>query len=167
MKLNLGCSDAQHPDFIGVDIWEPPWATAENFIKADLRKKWPFPDSSVKQLRANDIFEHLPHKVTTMNEAWRVLKPGGLLELFVPTTDGRGAFQDPTHVSFWTPNDIWYFSDHWAEWRRFHEAYGIKANFRVSNAANAAVAQAMIDAGHRVYQPGEVWKLQITLVAIK
>ena len=23
---------------------------------------------------------------------------------------GRGAFQDPTHVSFWNPNSFWYYT---------------------------------------------------------
>ena len=28
----------------------------------------------------------------------------------VPSTDGRGAFQDPTHVSFWNSNSFWYYT---------------------------------------------------------
>lgn len=27
------------------------------------------------------------------------------------STDGRGALQDPTHVSFWNPNSFWYYTD--------------------------------------------------------
>ena len=27
-----------------------------------------------------------------------------------PSTDGRGAFQDPTHVSFWNSNSFWYYT---------------------------------------------------------
>jgi SAM-dependent methyltransferase len=168
IRLNLGCSDAIHPDFLGVDIWTPPWATPENFRKADLRKKWPFEDSSVDEIRAHDIFEHLPSKVHTMNEAHRILKPGGILDLFIPTTDGRGAFQDPTHVSFWTPNDLFYFCDYYAEWIRFHEAYGIEARFRVEGTKEGQpnIANAMIDQGHREW-PGKVWKLKIRLEAVK
>lgn len=177
MNVNLGCSDSLHPDFLNVDIWEPPGAIAPEgdtwagrFVKADLRKRWPWPDSSIDVIRAHDVFEHLPQKVTTMNEAWRVLKPGGLLELFVPTTDGRGAFQDPTHVSFWTPNDLYYYVDYdgnWDRcWLRFHEAYGIKCRFQIDGAPNAGIANMMVEKAHREY-PGKVWKLQITLVAVK
>jgi hypothetical protein len=32
------------------------------------------------------------------------------MEILVPSTDGRGAFQDPTHVSFWNANTFAYFS---------------------------------------------------------
>ena len=28
-----------------------------------------------------------------------------------PSTDGRGAFQDPTHVAFYNENSFWYFTD--------------------------------------------------------
>lgn len=46
-----------------------------------------------------------------MNEAFRVLAPGGFLFMEVPSTDGRGAFQDPTHISFFNENSIWYYTD--------------------------------------------------------
>jgi SAM-dependent methyltransferase len=166
MKLNLGCSDALHPDFLNVDIWVPPAATAENFQKADLRKKWPWGDSIIDEIRAHDIFEHLPSKTHPMNEAWRVLKPGGILDLFIPTTDGRGAFQDPTHVSFWTPNDLFYYCEYFGEWIRFSGAYGITARFRVADCLNAGLAHAAIERGHQEF-PGKVWKLKIRLEAIK
>ena len=29
----------------------------------------------------------------------------------VPSTDGRGAWQDPTHVSFWNEHSFWYYTD--------------------------------------------------------
>lgn len=87
-------------------------------------------------IMAWDIFEHLPDKIHTMNEAHRVLMPGGILDLRVPTTDGRGAFQDPTHKSFWTPNDRFYFCAEFAEWQRFHESYGITAQFRAIRMAD-------------------------------
>jgi len=46
-----------------------------------------------------------------MNEAWRVLKPGGRLDALIPSTDGRGWSQDPTHVSHWNENSFLYFCD--------------------------------------------------------
>jgi len=75
-----------------------------------------------------------------MNEAWRVLKPGGILDLAVPCValaDGSvnpGAFADPTHVSFWTLDDRYYFCEPWnnpaGERGRLGPAYGITALFR-------------------------------------
>jgi SAM-dependent methyltransferase len=48
--------------------------------------------------------------VGLMNELYRVLAPGGWIISRTPSTDGRGAFQDPTHVSFWNPNSFWYYT---------------------------------------------------------
>ena len=41
----------------------------------------------------------------------RVLAPGGWAFIEVPSTDGRGAFQDPTHVSYWNENSFLYYTD--------------------------------------------------------
>jgi len=38
------------------------------------------------------------------------LAPQGWLLSQTPSTDGRGAFQDPTHVSFWNSNSFWYYT---------------------------------------------------------
>jgi len=38
------------------------------------------------------------------------LVPGGWLLSATPSTDGRGAFQDPTHCSWWNENSFWYYT---------------------------------------------------------
>jgi hypothetical protein len=45
-----------------------------------------------------------------MNEIWRVLAPNGWFTSSTPSSDGRGAFQDPSHVSYWNPNSFWYYT---------------------------------------------------------
>lgn len=77
----------------------------------DLDLPWPLPDNSVGVLRASDALEHLRDPVRTMNEAYRVLAPGGLLMVSVPSTSGLGAFCDPTHVSFWNKLSFRYYAD--------------------------------------------------------
>lgn len=79
-------------------------------INCDLNGRWPFEDSSVGVIRAMDVFEHLYNPIDTMKEVSRVLAPGGYLICQVPSTDGRGAFQDPTHVSFWNENSFYYYT---------------------------------------------------------
>lgn len=141
MKLNLGCSDDHKPGYVNVDVAPPADQVA------DLRFRWPWEDSSVEEIFAHDVFEHLYHidairapKVWAMNEAHRVLKPGGLLDLWVPCmhlSDGRinpGAFADPTHCSYWTMDDQYYFFEQWnnpqGERGRLGPAYGVTALFR-------------------------------------
>lgn len=80
-------------------------------VVTDLNGPWPFDDSSVGVIHASHVFEHLKDSIHTMNEAFRVLAPGGFLFIDVPSTDGRGAFQDPTHVSFWNENSIRYYTN--------------------------------------------------------
>jgi SAM-dependent methyltransferase len=125
------------------------------FKQADLSESWPWEDSSVDHIRAFDIIEHLPDKIHTMNEAWRVLKHGGTFEIAVPTTDGPGAWQDPTHVSYWNINSFKYFTQGDPHLVRFGKAYGIKCAFRV-------VGVPVLD---KVFD--DVIKLTILLAAVK
>ncbi len=117
MKLNLGCGNrvAKGDETINVDIHEfESWKAAKeqgcNFQIADLNNDWPWQDDSIESIMAKDIFEHLPDQIHTMMEAYRVLQPGGMLHIWVPTTDSLAAFADPTHKSFWNINTFYYFT---------------------------------------------------------
>lgn len=86
------------------------------------------PDDTVGVIRAYDFLEHIADTVGLMNEIHRVLAPDGLLLSCTPSTDGRGAYQDPTHVSFFNQNSWWYFTD--ADYARYVPA--ITARFQTS-----------------------------------
>ena len=91
----------------------PGWTTVDirgAQINANLNEKWPFADGSVLAFRCHDIIEHLADKQHTMRELHRCLKPGGWALISVPSTDGRGAFCDPTHVSYWNESSFWYYT---------------------------------------------------------
>lgn len=126
MRLNIGCADQILDGYVNVDIVELP-----GVFVADLREPWPWDDDSVEFVRAHDIVEHLPDKIHTMNEMWRVLEPEGRAEIVVPSTNGPAAFQDPTHVSFWNRNSFWYYEAGNPYRERFAAAYGIRASFNV------------------------------------
>ena len=34
-----------------------------------------------------------------------------MLLSMTPSSDGRGAYQDPTHVAFYNENSFWYYTD--------------------------------------------------------
>lgn len=72
----------------------------------------PFDTNSVGVIRAHDFLEHIPQPliVRMLNEFYRVLAPGGWLLTSTPSTDGRGAWQDPTHCSGWNSNSWWYYT---------------------------------------------------------
>ncbi|HKO48418.1 MAG TPA: glycosyltransferase [Polyangiaceae bacterium] len=76
----------------------------------DLNRPWPLEDNSVGLILAQDVLQQLRDPVHVMNEAHRVLAPGGFLLVRVPSTDGRGAFQNPRNVSFWNEHSFWFYT---------------------------------------------------------
>jgi predicted SAM-dependent methyltransferase len=152
MRLNLGCCDRHRLGWVNVDIVPP----ADQI--ADLRQPWPWPDSSVDAIVAHDLVEHLPDRILTMNEAWRVLKPGGTFEIVVPSAvRGAGFAQDPTHVSQWCLNSFQYFTAGKFAHQRLAKSYGITAAFRVIRLDEVEVRDE--------HEP--VWKITAILEAVK
>ncbi len=154
MKLNLGANDRKFDGFRSVDIVPP----ADEI--ADLTQPWPWSDSSVEEILAFDVVEHLPDKRQTLNEIWRVLVPGGKATIEVPTIRGVGAVCDPTHVSYWSAGDFEYYEKGNFARERFRNSayYGVKADF------------AILDISQSVYQNKfgeEVWKVKVILEALK
>jgi hypothetical protein len=70
----------------------------------------PFADSSVGLIKAHELLQRLPDRAAFFNECHRVLVHGGLILTETPSTDGRGAFQDPSHVAFYNENSFWYLT---------------------------------------------------------
>lgn len=112
--LSVALSGGEAYDLGGMKAPAPRWKTVDVMdgadIVTDLAGRWPFEDNQVSVFRAHDVIEHLRNPIHTMNEAWRCLRHGGLFLIEVPSTDGRGAFQDPTHVSFWNQNNFLYYT---------------------------------------------------------
>ena len=156
--LNLGCCDNLLTHFVNIDQRQFSEEEQKEFecLSFDLTNMGErfYKDSTVDYILAKDIIEHLPDKIETMNQLWRVLKHDGILHIEVPTTDGPGAFQDPTHVSFWNRNSFFYFTDGDPHRERFGEAYGIKARFKVLQYKHEKL-------------PDNVIKLAIVLKAVK
>jgi len=80
-------------------------------VGVDLDGPWPLDDDGVGLILAEDVLQQLSDPVHVMNEAYRVLAPGGFLLVRVPSTDGRAAFQNPRNVSFWNEHSFWYYTD--------------------------------------------------------
>lgn len=123
MKLNLGCGYNKTDGFLNIDNRE----CVKPDIVIDVEKGLPFNDNSIDEVTAKDFLEHIPigKTVFVIEEIYRVLKNGGIFYSFTPSTDGRGAFQDPTHVSFWNKNSWLYYTID-----DYRNLYGIKAKFK-------------------------------------
>ena len=123
IKLNLGCGYRHMEGFVNIDNREE--------CKPDLcidiiETGLPFDDDSVDYVFAQDFLEHIPSEyvVSLIEEIYRVLKPDGIFEHLTPSTDGRGAFADPYHRSFWNiASWLYYMED------EHRKLYGVKAKF--------------------------------------
>jgi O-antigen biosynthesis protein len=94
------------------------WCDLHGLLKIDLAQvglerlagHWPWADGAAGLLIARDLLCKLPEPARVMAEAYRCLAPNGWFLTDTPSTDGRGAFQDPRHVSYWNANSFWYYT---------------------------------------------------------
>lgn len=124
MIIDLGCGRKKRENALGIDCQDFPCVD----LVCDCNNIIPLPDNVATEIHANDFLEHIENnrRIHIMDEIWRLLEPNGVLYSSTPSTDGRGAFQDPTHMSFWNENSFWYYTDD-----RYRDLYNIKAKFQV------------------------------------
>lgn len=152
MKLNLGAADRRVAEYQSVDIVPPA-----DFV-CDLSQLWPWPDSSVDDVIAYDIIEHIEDRIHFMNSLHRVLKPGAIATIETPNASrGAGFFQDPTHKSPWVMNSFQYFQDGSFAHQRLAKSYGITARFQIISLTEREYKDA--------HEP--VWKIRAVLRAVK
>lgn len=71
---------------IGIDIVSQPQAYDNiEVIQADLQKKLPLPANSADTITMLAVLEHLPQPEKAVAEAFRILKPGGVFLVTVPS----------------------------------------------------------------------------------
>lgn len=120
-RYDLGGAINRADGYTSVDI------RPEADIVADLSRPWPMNDNSAGVIRAHHVLEHIrdSYKVGSdnelelvrigaihfFNESYRVLAPGGLLIVEVPSISGDGAVSDPTHVRFFNQRSFRYYYD--------------------------------------------------------
>jgi len=142
MKLNLGSGDKYLEGYTNIDI-DPSVKPDILFDIANDGLAF-CENNSVDEVRAHDFLEHIPlgKTIFVVDEIWRVLKPGGRFESFTPDAEyGQGAFQDPTHLSFWCENSWLYYSGN-----GIRKQYGINANFDIEH-----MERINTDVIHRVF----------------
>jgi SAM-dependent methyltransferase len=116
MRINVGCGLEILPGWVNADI--APLRGVD--VVCDLDDIWPWDDNAADEVFAKHVFEHVSDPVLFMAEAWRVLKPGGILTIFTPYYRHMYAFTDPTHKRFCTEM-TW---DYWTPGTNLHEYYG-------------------------------------------
>ena len=73
-------------------------------------RPWPWADSSVSEVLAHHVLEHLPDTVGVMKEIYRVCSNGAIIKLAVPHPRSDDYLNDPTHCSPITNGTMFCFS---------------------------------------------------------
>jgi len=113
--LEPGCGRGEHlrifkemgMDVYGVDISpeSPKFAADLNISVSNLEKdKLPYDDNTFDVIYSKSFLEHLRDPSAFLDEAYRVLKPGGVLISLVPDWESQHTkfYDDFTHVSPFT-----------------------------------------------------------------
>lgn len=84
-KLHIGCGNCLLDGWINTDI-KP---CSNDILYMDLTKPFPFQDNFFKYIFSEHVCEHVTFKdyLSTLREIHRVLKPGGIYRVAMPTLD--------------------------------------------------------------------------------
>lgn len=121
-KLNLGSGGNPGDGYLAFDVT----AVLKPHVQGDGRRL-PFTEGAFSDVRAWHVLEHVPreHLIELMNEVWRVLQAGGVLDVEVPLFPCDVAMSDPTHVSFFTSQTFDYFH-RGGQFEDHRQLYGIR-----------------------------------------
>lgn len=92
--LDVGCGLNKYPGAIGIDRIQG--TRADVLCDLDVMP-YPFADSSFDSIRAVHVIEHVADVIKTMEEFWRLLRPGGHVYIATPHYTDFSSFCDPTH----------------------------------------------------------------------
>ncbi len=127
--LNLGCGDdirqAPGPGWVAVnhDVRQRPGVDETWDLN---RLPWPWARNSVHVLIAHSVLEHLTLTlVESINECWRIVRPGGKLDLKLPLWNRGRSYLDPTHRWLVAVGVLDNFDPETERGRKYGELYGI------------------------------------------
>lgn len=106
--LNIGAGGFKHPCWHAVDHTATPYSRVDFDIdwNAESVDPMPFPDGIIEIVYSSHAIEHFTDKGAEnfMREAFRVLKPGGLIRITCPDADlaVRAIMQDDPTYFYWS-----------------------------------------------------------------
>jgi len=132
MKINIGCGRDYREGWLNVDISRECKADAYLDIRTDvLSGTWydekiegnadlVYISGVLEQIGSNEELVH------ALNEIWRVLKPGGIIEIVVPNAKYAIAHRDPMDIRKFTHDTFRYFIEGTQEYKHYGSVYGFK-----------------------------------------
>ncbi|MDG2286926.1 MAG: methyltransferase domain-containing protein [Alphaproteobacteria bacterium] len=105
MKLNIGCGFNKLDGYINVDQF--PECNPDVLWNLE-ETPWPFEESSVDELVAHHVLEHLGQETKVFfaifKELYRLMRDDGVIRITVPHPHHPTFLSDPTHVRAFTGN---------------------------------------------------------------
>ena len=149
LKLDFGAGRNPQPGFKSVDFYAPDADYKVNLFEFPL----PWKDGEVSEIFASHFIEHIPAKLRWpfFEECWRILKPDGIMRIFVPNWKSERAYGDMTHE--WPPVTtmaLLYLNKGWMTANKLtYGAYDLKCNFDYQ-AGPTAMSQEFQSKAHEV-----------------
>lgn len=106
MKLNLGCGHDIQKNTINHDVVALPGVDVVHDLNL---RPWPWTDQKFDEIYMKDVLEHLPDTIKTLEEIYRISKPGAQLTIAVPYWNSWEAITDPTHRVFFNEYTFEFF----------------------------------------------------------
>jgi predicted SAM-dependent methyltransferase len=130
-RIDLGGGHAPTPGHLNIDL------VPEADIFWDLNKGLPnykeFHDQywgKVEGIRCHHLIEHLTNIISLMNDSYKILKDGAVMEISTPLAGTPQYWQDPTHVKGFVPESFLYFRQD-SPFEKEQNEYGITARFEI------------------------------------
>ena len=105
-KLHLGCGHIIKEGWLNHDRIQLPGVDVVHDLRAF---PWPFEDGQFDEIYADNVLEHLPNTMATMEEIYRVTKAGAKIFLGVPYWNSYEGWGDPTHERLFSEEKFEFF----------------------------------------------------------
>jgi len=129
IAFDLGCGPAKKQGYIGVDRLMLPGVD----FAADMEMGLPFiPDNSADEIYTSNFLEHIGNLELILKECHRILKPDGVLQIYVPHFSNPWFYSDYTHKRFFGLYTFLYFSDGSHRYKRAVPDFYSDFKFRVT-----------------------------------
>jgi predicted SAM-dependent methyltransferase len=127
--LDVGCSDHKSKGSVGMDKRA---VTSVDIVHDIEVVPWPLPADCVSRMLMSHLIEHLNPSlmIDILNEAHRVMKPGGQLMIAMPYAGSPRFWQDPTHRHAWNEATCQYYDCNYPLWEVYRpQCWLVEQNF--------------------------------------